>query len=54
MQHFEHVILPVWLLNCSSADGLGVAQYCVPALMYIAQNEWIDEGVLFLFTKLFE
>ncbi|XP_035828415.1 uncharacterized protein LOC118478605 [Aplysia californica] len=37
----EHVVLPVWMSNCTEGTedgGLGVAQYCVPAVMYIAKT----------------
>ncbi|KAJ8039415.1 hypothetical protein HOLleu_17130 [Holothuria leucospilota] len=34
------VVLPVWMLNCKEPTELGVAQYCVPAVMYIARDEW--------------
>ncbi|CAL1534306.1 unnamed protein product [Lymnaea stagnalis] len=37
-QLYEHVVLPVWMSNCPSPDDLGVAQYCIPAVTYIAQN----------------
>ena len=43
-QHFEHIMLPVWMINCLEPDEYGVAQYCVPALMYIAQDEWTSPG----------
>ncbi|XP_060555277.1 uncharacterized protein LOC132716115 isoform X2 [Ruditapes philippinarum] len=41
-QHYEHLVLPVWLSNSLEPDNLGVAQYCVPALTYIAQNKWTE------------
>ncbi|XP_061164129.1 uncharacterized protein LOC133173191 isoform X2 [Saccostrea echinata] len=40
-KHYEHLMLPVWMMNSTDTDKLGVAQYCVPAVMYIAQQEWI-------------
>ncbi|XP_074655443.1 uncharacterized protein LOC141909015 isoform X2 [Tubulanus polymorphus] len=37
---------PVWLQNAQvqtgGEDQLGVAQYCVPAVTYIAQDDWTD------------
>jgi hypothetical protein len=39
-EHFEHIMLPVWMINCYEPDDYGVAQYCIPALMYIAQDDW--------------
>ncbi|XP_067661023.1 uncharacterized protein [Haliotis asinina] len=41
-QHYCHVVLPVWMSNTSDPDKLGVAQYCVPAIIYIAQDQWVD------------
>ncbi|XP_052790738.1 uncharacterized protein LOC128224758 isoform X2 [Mya arenaria] len=41
-QHYEHVMLPVWMSNSKEPDSMGVAQYCVPALMYIAQQNWTE------------
>ncbi|XP_048245117.1 uncharacterized protein LOC124119811 isoform X1 [Haliotis rufescens] len=41
-QHYCHVVLPVWMSNTTDPDKLGVAQYCVPATIYIAQDEWVD------------
>lgn len=40
-EHYEHLMLPVWMTNSLEGDKLGVAQYCVPAVMYIAQQKWI-------------
>ena len=37
-------MLPVWLLNCDAPSELGVMQYCVPALMYIAMDSAIHPG----------
>ena len=39
-------MLPVWLLNCSEPEEYGVAQYCVPALVLVAKDEWIHKGTL--------
>lgn len=36
-------MLPVWMTNSLEGE-LGVAQYCVPAVMYIAQQKWIAKG----------
>ncbi|XP_046547907.1 LOW QUALITY PROTEIN: uncharacterized protein LOC124257808 [Haliotis rubra] len=41
-QHYCHVVLPVWMSNTTDPDKLGVAQYCVPAVIYIAQDQWVD------------
>ena len=38
-------MLPVWMINCLEPDEYGVAQYCIPALMYIAQDEWTAPGM---------
>lgn len=38
-------MLPVWMTNSTEGDKLGVAQYCVPAVMYIAQQKWIAKGM---------
>ena len=43
-QHYEHVMLPVWMCNCEQPDDYGVAQYCVPALVYIAQDKYTHKG----------
>ncbi|XP_066293696.1 uncharacterized protein [Branchiostoma lanceolatum] len=42
-QHYAKAVLPVWVSNCADPTALGVAQYCVPAVMYIAQDEWTEE-----------
>lgn len=34
------------MLNCASPSEHGVAQYCVPAVLYVAQDEWITHGNL--------
>lgn len=44
LQHYEHLMLPVWMMNSKESNEFGVAQYCVPAVMYIAQQEWIAKG----------
>ena len=43
-QYVEKLVLPVWFCNCPDADGLGVAQHCVAAIVYIARDEWTKEG----------
>ncbi|XP_064616189.1 uncharacterized protein LOC135480309 [Liolophura sinensis] len=43
-QHYEHVLFPVWMSNCHDPDNYGVALNCVPAVMYIAQDNWVDKG----------
>lgn len=48
LQHYEHLVLPVWMMNSKdNPDQYGVAQYCVPALTYIAQDKWITKGKIF-------
>ena len=37
-------MLPVWFLNCTEPDELGVAQYCVPAVTYVARDLWTVKG----------
>ena len=44
-QDLERVVLPVWMLNCSEPDELGIAQYCVAALTYVAKNQCTQQGV---------
>lgn len=44
LQHYVRVVFPVWMLNCASPSEHGVAQYCVPAVLYVAQDEWITHG----------
>ena len=40
-------MLPVWMLNCKDPDSYGVAQYCVPALVYVAKdNQWTTDGMI--------
>ncbi|XP_052224239.1 uncharacterized protein LOC127839887 [Dreissena polymorpha] len=41
-QHYAHVVLPVWLSNSANVDAVGVSQYCVPALTFIAQQHWTE------------
>ena len=36
--------MPVWLCNSSNVSEHGVAQHCVPAVVYVAQDEWISGG----------
>jgi hypothetical protein len=33
------------MCNSLNADELGVAQHCVPAVVYIAQNDWVSTGI---------
>ena len=40
------MVVPVWMLNCASPSEHGIAQYCIPAVSYIAQDEWIVNGKL--------
>ncbi len=37
-------MMPVWMLNCEDPDRHGIAQYCVPAVVYVAQDTWIHRG----------
>ncbi|XP_069122481.1 uncharacterized protein [Argopecten irradians] len=42
-QHYEHLVTPLWLMNSNDdPNKFGVAQYCVPALTFIAQDRWIE------------
>ncbi|KAL9988441.1 hypothetical protein ACROYT_G002886 [Oculina patagonica] len=40
-KHYARVVFPVWMLNCTSPSEHGVAQHCVPAVLYVAQDEWV-------------
>ncbi|XP_076090634.1 uncharacterized protein LOC143062752 isoform X2 [Mytilus galloprovincialis] len=42
-EHYTHLMLPVWMSNSTNPDQYGIAQYCVPAVMYIAQDKWINK-----------
>ena len=37
-------MFPVWMSNCYQPEEFGVAQYCVPALTYIALDKWTHTG----------
>ena len=39
-------MLPVWMCNCDEPDDYGVAQYCVPALVYVAQDNYTHKGMV--------
>ncbi|XP_041480806.1 uncharacterized protein LOC121428316 [Lytechinus variegatus] len=39
-EFYTKIVLPVWMVNCPDPNQLGVAQYCIPAVMYIAQDKW--------------
>ncbi|XP_071481714.1 uncharacterized protein [Diadema antillarum] len=39
-EFYTKIVLPVWMLNCTDPNKMGVAQYCIPAVMYIAQDRW--------------
>ena len=52
MQHYTHLMLPVWMSNSTSPDQYGVAQYCVPAIMYIAQDKWLNKGK-YIWSKIY-
>ncbi|XP_021358965.1 uncharacterized protein LOC110454007 isoform X2 [Mizuhopecten yessoensis] len=42
-EHYEHLVTPLWLMNSlDDPNDYGVAQYCVPALTFIAQDRWIE------------
>ena len=38
------MVLPVWMCNSLNAEEFGVVQHCVPALVYIAQDDWVSNG----------
>ncbi|KAI0239021.1 hypothetical protein LSAT2_010223 [Lamellibrachia satsuma] len=38
-ENLERIVLPVWMLNCAEPDDLGIAQYCVAALTYVAKDQ---------------
>ncbi|KAL3872141.1 hypothetical protein ACJMK2_040092 [Sinanodonta woodiana] len=44
-QHYEHLVLPVMMCNSLDPEQYGVAQYCVPALTYIAQDDWTEKDI---------
>ncbi|XP_038045613.1 uncharacterized protein LOC119720130 [Patiria miniata] len=37
---YTKAMFPVWMMNCAEPNELGVAQYCIPALTYVAQDKW--------------
>ncbi|XP_030852962.1 uncharacterized protein LOC105439659 [Strongylocentrotus purpuratus] len=39
-EFYTKIVLPVWMVNCTDPNKFGVAQYCIPAAMYIAQDKW--------------
>ena len=39
-------MFPTWMSNCYEPEKFGVAQYCVPALTYIAKDKWTHTGKL--------
>lgn len=44
-QHYVRVVLPVWMSEVSgSGNDLDLAKYCVPAVTYVAQDEWTLQG----------
>ncbi|XP_077987040.1 uncharacterized protein LOC144441359 [Glandiceps talaboti] len=47
-EHYTRIVLPVWMMNCRQPNELGIAQYCVPAVIYVAQDRWTqdDEGCI--------
>ena len=44
LQHYAHALLPVWMCNSERPDLHGLAQFCVPALVYIAQEHFTHKG----------
>ncbi|KAK7094900.1 serine-rich adhesin for platelets-like isoform X2 [Littorina saxatilis] len=44
-KHYVRVVLPVWMSEVSgSGNDLDLAKYCVPAVTYVAQDEWTLQG----------
>ncbi|XP_067947584.1 uncharacterized protein, partial [Watersipora subatra] len=39
-EHYVRMIVPVWMCNSSDPAQYNIAQYCIPAVAYIAQNTW--------------
>ena len=39
--HYARIIVPTWVCNSDDPDNYNIAQYCVPAVTYIAQDEWL-------------
>ena len=48
LQFYIKTMLPVWMVNCSDPNEVGVAQYCIPAVVYVAQDKWTHKGNLLL------
>jgi len=40
--HYARLLLPVWVCNSSDPENYSIAQYCVPAVTYIAQDAWLS------------
>ncbi|XP_028394644.1 uncharacterized protein LOC114518835 isoform X2 [Dendronephthya gigantea] len=40
-KHYSRLIVPVWMCNSLNPVEHGVCQHCVPAVVYIAQDDWI-------------
>ena len=40
------------MLNSTSPSQHGVAQFCVPAVLYVAQNEWVTDGKGLVFKSI--
>jgi len=40
--HYARLLLPVWVCNSSDPENYSIAQYCVPAVTYIAQDVWLS------------
>ena len=47
-QDCVHIVVPVWLLNCEESTDLGVAQYCVPAVAYVAKDHRTHTSKIYL------
>lgn len=41
-EFYTKIVLPVWMVNSTDPHQPGVAQYCIPAVMYIAQDKWTN------------
>lgn len=39
-EHYSRLIVPVWVCNATDPDSYHIAQYCVPAVTYIARDPW--------------
>ncbi|EDO44236.1 predicted protein [Nematostella vectensis] len=39
---YTRIVVPVWMANSYQPSELGVAQYCVPAVAYVAEQDWVE------------